>query len=69
MSHELEGQVQAVPYQRARNSGLRYLLLATPCGKKQPFTSWTMCSSTVKVTPERSHRTYQPPIAIISRGW
>ena len=29
-------------------SGLRYLLLATPCGDKQPLTTQTMCSSAVK---------------------
>ena len=31
------------------DSGLRYLLLATPCGDEQPITSRTMCSSAVKV--------------------
>ena len=35
------------------DSGLRYLLLATPCGDKQPLTTRTMCSSAVKVTPDR----------------
>ena len=39
------------------DSGLRYLLLATPCGDKQPFTSRTMFSNAVKVTPDRPHRT------------
>ena len=39
------------------DSGLRYLLLATPCGDKQPFTTRTMCSSAVEVTPDRPHRT------------
>ena len=37
-------------------SGLRYLL-ATPCGDKQPLSLRTMCSSAVKVTPDRPHRT------------
>ena len=32
------------------DSGLRYLLLATPCGDKQPIISRTMFSSAVKVT-------------------
>ena len=36
---------------------LRCYLLATPCGDKQPLTTWTMCSSTVEVTPDRPHRT------------
>ena len=39
------------------DSGLRYLLLATPCGDKQPLTTRMMCSSTVEVTPDRPHRT------------
>ena len=39
------------------DSGLQYLLLATPCGDKQPLTEQTMCSSTVQVTPDRPHRT------------
>ena len=65
MSPKLEGQEQAVPYPRARRHGisssgarsLRYLLLATQCGDKQPLTTRTMCSSAVKVTPDRPHRT------------
>ena len=65
MSHKLERQEQAVPYQKARKhaisssgaSGLRYLLLATPCGDKQPLTMQTMCSSAVKVTTDCPHRT------------
>ena len=39
------------------DSGLRYLLLATPCGDKQPLTTRTMCSIAVEVTPDRPHRT------------
>ena len=39
------------------DSGLQYLLLATLCGDKQPLTTRTMCSSAVKVMPDRSHRT------------
>ena len=39
------------------DSGLRYLLLATPCGDKQPLTTRTMCSSAVEVTLDRPHRT------------
>ena len=39
------------------DSGLRYLLLAMPCGDKQPFTTRTMCSNAVEVTPDRPHRT------------
>ena len=39
------------------DSDLRYLLLATPCGGKQPLTTRTMCSSEVTVTPDRPHRT------------
>ena len=33
------------------------LLLATSCGDKQPLTSRTMCSSAVKITPDRPYRT------------
>ena len=39
------------------DSGLRYLFLAMPCGDKQSLTARTMCSSAVKVTPNRPHRT------------
>ena len=51
------------------DSGLRYLLFATPRGDEKPITSRTMSSSAVKVTPDRPHRTQQSPIAIISRVW
>ena len=39
------------------DSGLRYLILATPCGDKQPLTTRTMCSSVVQEMPDRPHRT------------
>ena len=50
------------------DSGLQYLLLAMPCDDKQPLTTRTMCSSAVKVTPDRPQRTISP-ITIISRVW
>ena len=39
------------------DSRLRYLLLATPCGHKQPLTTQTMCSSAVEVAPDHPQRT------------
>ena len=53
---ELVGTWYCLP-EPERDSGLRYLLLATHCGDKQPLTTRTMCSSAVKVTPDRPHRT------------
>ena len=45
------------------------LLCATSCGDEQPLTSRTMCSSTVKVTPDRPHWTKESTIAICARLW
>ena len=55
-TRELVGTWYCLPEPEG-DSGLRYLLLATPWGDKQPLTTRTMCSSAVKVTPDRPHRT------------
>ena len=36
-----------IVFRSQKDSGLRNLLLAMPCGDKQPLTERTMCSSTV----------------------
>ena len=55
-NRELVGTCYCLPEPEG-DSGIRYLLLAMPCGDKQPLTTRMMCSSAVKVTPDRPHRT------------
>ena len=55
-TRELVGTWHQLPEPEG-DRGLRYLLLVTPRGDKQPLTTRTMSSSTVQVTHGRPHRT------------